>query len=115
MHTCCEWQSIKRWLVAALLRRELARSKEEAGGTWAGVAAACGALIRVLDKPHLDQTTPIGLGFIAFLSAPALPAKPAIVIHNCGCRFSPSRTSAVSPSNGLTARRGDARGQCSRR
>lgn len=31
--------------------------------------AARGALIRVLDKPHLDLTTPIGKGFLAFLSA----------------------------------------------
>ena len=30
---------------------------------------ARGAAIRVLDKPHLDLTTPIGRGFIAFLSA----------------------------------------------
>lgn len=30
---------------------------------------ARGALIKVLDKPHLDLTTPIGQGFIAFLSA----------------------------------------------
>ena len=30
-----------------------------------------GALIKVLDKPHLDLTTPIGRGFIAFLSAMA--------------------------------------------
>ncbi len=30
---------------------------------------ARGALIKVLDKPHLDSTTPIGRGFIAFLSA----------------------------------------------
>ena len=29
------------------------------------------ALIKVLDKPHLDLTTPIGRGFIAFLSAMA--------------------------------------------
>lgn len=28
-----------------------------------------GALIKVLDKPHLDLTTPVGRGFIAFLSA----------------------------------------------
>lgn len=28
-----------------------------------------GALLKVLDKPHLDLTTPIGRGFIAFLSA----------------------------------------------
>jgi DNA invertase Pin-like site-specific DNA recombinase len=30
-----------------------------------------GAMIKVLDKPHLDLTTPIGRGFIAFLSAMA--------------------------------------------
>src|SRR5262245_21928217 len=30
---------------------------------------ARGAMIRVLDKPHLDLATPIGRGFIAFLSA----------------------------------------------
>jgi DNA invertase Pin-like site-specific DNA recombinase len=30
-----------------------------------------GALIKVLDKPHLDLTTPLGHGFIAFLSAMA--------------------------------------------
>lgn len=28
-----------------------------------------GAYLKVLDKPHLDLTTPIGRGFIAFLSA----------------------------------------------
>jgi DNA invertase Pin-like site-specific DNA recombinase len=32
---------------------------------------ARGALIKVLDKPHLDLTTPFGRGFIAFLSAMA--------------------------------------------
>jgi DNA invertase Pin-like site-specific DNA recombinase len=31
--------------------------------------AARGAAIRVLDKPHLDLTTAIGQGFLAFLSA----------------------------------------------
>jgi DNA invertase Pin-like site-specific DNA recombinase len=30
-----------------------------------------GALVKVLDKPHLDLTTPLGRGFIAFLSAMA--------------------------------------------
>ena len=30
-----------------------------------------GALIKVLDKPHLDLTTPLGRGFIAFLCAMA--------------------------------------------
>jgi len=32
---------------------------------------ARGAYIKVLDKPHLDLTTPLGRGFIAFLSAMA--------------------------------------------
>lgn len=31
---------------------------------------ARGAFLKVLDKPYLDLTTPIGRGFIAFLSAP---------------------------------------------
>jgi hypothetical protein len=29
---------------------------------------ARGVMIKVLDKPHLDLTTPIGRGFIAFLN-----------------------------------------------
>ena len=36
-----------------------------------------GALIKVLDKPHLDLTTPIGRGFIAFLSAIGRRRAPA--------------------------------------
>jgi DNA invertase Pin-like site-specific DNA recombinase len=32
---------------------------------------ARGALLKVLDKPHLDLTTPLGRGFVAFLSAMA--------------------------------------------
>src|SRR5438034_9097695 len=38
-----------------------------------------GALIKVLDKPHLDLTTPIGRGFIAFLSALAEDERGRIV------------------------------------
>src|SRR5215470_10263442 len=38
-----------------------------------------GALIKVLDKPHLDLTTPIGRGFIAFLSALAEDERQRIV------------------------------------
>jgi DNA invertase Pin-like site-specific DNA recombinase len=38
-----------------------------------------GALIKVLDKPHLDLTTPIGRGFIAFLSALAEDERARIV------------------------------------
>ncbi len=40
---------------------------------------ARGALIKVLDKPHLDLTTPIGRGFIAFLSALAEDERQRIV------------------------------------
>lgn len=36
-----------------------------------GRIADRGALVRVLDKPYLDLTTPIGKGFLAFLSAMA--------------------------------------------
>jgi DNA invertase Pin-like site-specific DNA recombinase len=38
-----------------------------------------GALLKVLDKPHLDLTTPIGRGFIAFLSALAEDERQRIV------------------------------------
>jgi DNA invertase Pin-like site-specific DNA recombinase len=38
-----------------------------------------GALIKVLDKLHLDLTTPIGRGFIAFLSALAEDQRQRIV------------------------------------
>jgi DNA invertase Pin-like site-specific DNA recombinase len=40
---------------------------------------ARGALIKVLDKPHLDLTTAIGRGFIAFLSALAEDERQRIV------------------------------------
>jgi len=40
---------------------------------------ARGAMIKVLDKPHLDLTTPIGRGFIAFLSALAKDERQRIV------------------------------------
>jgi DNA invertase Pin-like site-specific DNA recombinase len=40
---------------------------------------ARGAMIKVLDKPHLDLTTPIGRSFIAFLSALAEDERQRIV------------------------------------
>jgi DNA invertase Pin-like site-specific DNA recombinase len=40
---------------------------------------AKGALLKVLDRAHLDLTTPIGRGFIAFLSAMAEDARQRIV------------------------------------
>jgi DNA invertase Pin-like site-specific DNA recombinase len=36
-------------------------------------------MIKVLDKPHLDLTTPIGRGFIVFLSALAEDERQRIV------------------------------------
>jgi DNA invertase Pin-like site-specific DNA recombinase len=40
---------------------------------------ARGALIRILDRSYLDLTTPIGRGFIAFLSAMAEDERQRIV------------------------------------
>jgi DNA invertase Pin-like site-specific DNA recombinase len=40
---------------------------------------AKGALLKVLDRAHLDLTTPIGRGFIAFLSAMAEDERQRIV------------------------------------
>ncbi len=48
-----------------------------------------GALLKVLDKPHLDLTTPLGRGFIAFLSAMAEDER--LRIHK---RASEGRTAA---------------------
>jgi hypothetical protein len=42
-----------------------------------------GALIKVLDKPHLDLTTPLGRGFIAFLSAMAEDERPSGNVSTC--------------------------------
>ena len=47
---------------------------------------ARGAMIRVLDKPHLDMTTPIGRGFIAFLSAMAEDERERILKRANGGR-----------------------------
>lgn len=41
--------------------------------------ASRGALVQVLDKPHLDLTTPIGKGFLAFLSAMAEDERERII------------------------------------
>jgi len=43
------------------------------------LALAWIVLEKVLDKPHLDLTTPIGRGFIAFLSALAEDERQRIV------------------------------------
>jgi DNA invertase Pin-like site-specific DNA recombinase len=47
---------------------------------------ARGAMIKVLDQPHLDLTTPIGRGFIAFLSALAEDERQRIVQRANGGR-----------------------------
>jgi len=49
---------------------------------------ARGGLIKVLDKPHLDLTTPLGRGFITFLSAMAEDERQRIVKRaNDGRKF----------------------------
>ena len=45
-----------------------------------------GALLKALDKPHLDLTTPLGRGFIAFLSAMAEDERQRIVARANGGR-----------------------------
>src|SRR5262249_34237681 len=52
-------------------------SRETIGGELGDLAR--GAMIKVLDEPHLDLTTPIGRGFIAFLSALAEDERHRIV------------------------------------
>jgi DNA invertase Pin-like site-specific DNA recombinase len=48
---------------------------------------ARGALVKALDKPHLDLTTPLGRGFLAFLSAMAEDERQRIVTRaNVGRR-----------------------------
>src|SRR5215813_14261273 len=54
--------------------------------------SARGGLIKVLDKPHLDLTTPLGRGFIAFLSAMAEDERQRIVKRaNDGRKFARAR------------------------
>ena len=77
-----------------------------------------GALIKVLDKPHPDRTTPIARGFIAFLSALAEDERQRIVKHAndgrkairaCGARFGrkpkPRFASAEGSSQAAARRR----------
>src|SRR5262245_8255159 len=51
-----------RKVLSSPISLKLPRKRRVGGG---------GGLINVLDKPHLDLTTPLGRGFIAFLSAMA--------------------------------------------
>jgi len=43
-----------------------------------------GCLIKVLDKPYLDLTIPLGRGFIAFLSAMAEDERERILKRQAG-------------------------------
>ncbi|MBL8845613.1 MAG: recombinase family protein [Hyphomicrobium zavarzinii] len=52
---------------------------------------ARGAAIRVLDKPHLDLTTKIGQGFLAFLSALAEDERERIVKRSADGRRAAAR------------------------
>ena len=68
---------------------------------------ARGALIKVLDKPHLDLTTPLGRGFIAFLWAMAEDERHRIVKRANEGRAPPARRapdSVASPSSPTISR-----------
>jgi DNA invertase Pin-like site-specific DNA recombinase len=72
---------------------------------------ARGALIKVLDKPHLDLTNPIGRGFIAFLSALAEDERQRILKRaNAGRAEARKRGIKFgrNPSCQSTSRRGEA-------
>ena len=57
-----------------------------------------GALIKVLDKPHLDLTTPLGRGFIAFLSAMAEDERSRILARcNAGRQVAIAKGVQVRP------------------
>ena len=45
-----------------------------------------GCFLKALDKPHLDLTTPLGRGFIAFLSAMAEDERQRILARCKGCQ-----------------------------
>ena len=62
-----------------------------------------GALLKVLDKPHLDLTTPIGRGFIAFLSAMAEDERGRIIARcNAGRQVAITKGVRFGPKPKLT-------------
>ena len=62
-----------------------------------------GALMKVLDKPHLDLTTPIGRGFIAFLSAMAEAERQRILARcNAGRQVAIAKGVRFGPKPKLT-------------
>jgi DNA invertase Pin-like site-specific DNA recombinase len=79
---------------------------------------ARGAAIRVLDKPHLDLTTKIGQGFLAFLSALAEDERERIVKRAADGRRAAARNGKrmgrnpkLNERQQLTARRMVSEGQ----
>ena len=67
-----------------------------------------GALIKVLDKPHLDLTTPIGRGFIAFLSAMAEDERQRILARcNAGRQVAITKGVRFGPKPKLTRHQQD--------
>ena len=80
-----------------------------------------GALIKVLDKPHLDLTSTIGKGFLAFLSALAQDERERIVKRaNAGREAARARGAqfgrkpALKPEQQADARRRLAAGESAR-
>jgi len=73
-----------------------------------------GAFIKVLDKPHLDLTTPMSRGFIALFSALAKDVRHRIVARaNAGrkvarakgVKFGSQRSASTSSRRRLAARK----------
>jgi len=63
-----------------------------------------GALVKVLDKPWLDLTTPMGKGILAFLSAMAEDERERIVSRaNAGRAAAKARGAKFGPKPKLTA------------
>src|SRR5215468_6921892 len=67
-----------------------------------------GCLLKALDKPHLDLTTPLGRGFIAFLSALAEDERQRIVKRaNDGRKAAKARGAKFGPKPKLDAHQRD--------
>lgn len=63
-----------------------------------------GAFIKVLDKPYLDLTTPIGQGILAFLSALAQDERERIIKRaHAGRKAAVARGEKMGPKFKLTA------------
>jgi DNA invertase Pin-like site-specific DNA recombinase len=73
-------------------------------------ANARGALVKVLDKAHLDLTTPLCRGFLAFLSAMAEDERQRIVKRaNAGRKAARERGARFRRKPTLSAEQADAR------